>query len=474
MSIRRQFILVLVAFGVALAALGGWASWRVTSAALERELDEKLVLVGGAAEAVGLDGIFVLSLEPDNPFWNAYRERLTALRRYVADAYIVRRDGTLLVSTEDPEVLVPGAKLRAIEPYRAELEHAWTLGEAATPLFRGLDGRHYKYGFVRLQQSDAMLAVLMRADFLVPLARFRRTIIVGTLAAGILAALLAAALATRIVEPLEELSRAALRIQRGRLDEEVRTERGDEIGRLARAMERMRLGILQRDEQLRLMLAQVAHEIRNPLGGLELFAAAAAATDDARERRRLLERVRGEAAALNRIIDDFLSFARPMAPEPTAHDVRGPLREAAELARKEIELRDGRLEVRLPDAPLAARADPDHVKRVALNLLRNAGQSGTSVVLRAARRDSEVVISVHDDGPGVAPELRDRIFEPFVSGREQGAGLGLAIVRRLAEANGGRVELVEPDAGVGRGAEFRVYFSSVGLPGEEERPTGDP
>ena len=65
------------------------------------------------------------------------------------------------------------------------------------------------------------------------------------------------------------------------MDEPVREERGGELGRLSRAMERMREGILHRDEQLRLMLAQVAHEIRNPLGGLELFASAAAETGDA-------------------------------------------------------------------------------------------------------------------------------------------------------------------------------------------------
>ena len=98
----------------------------------------------------------------------------------------------------------------------------------------------------------------------------------------------------------------------------------------------MRQGILERDEQLRLMLAQVAHEIRNPLGGLELFASAAADTDDPVERRRLMDRVRSEVAALNAIIDDFLAFARPLSPTREAPDLREPLREAAELARAEL------------------------------------------------------------------------------------------------------------------------------------------
>ena len=155
-----------------------------------------------------------------------------------------------------------------------------TLGSSTTPLFEGQDGRFYKYGFVRLEQSEVLLGVLMRADYLTPLDGFRQTTLVGSIAATILAALLAGALAAGVVRPLERLSRAALRIQQGHLNQPVELERVDELGRLSRAMERMRVGILQRDDQLQLMLAQVAHEIRNPLGGLELFAAAAQDMDD--------------------------------------------------------------------------------------------------------------------------------------------------------------------------------------------------
>ncbi len=125
------------------------------------------------------------------------------------------------------------------------------------------------------------------------------------------------------------------------MDEPVATERGQEMGRLSRAMERMRRGIQERDEQLRLMLAQVAHEIRNPLGGLELFASAASETEDAAERDRLIQRVRTEVSGLNGIIDDFLTFARPLAPSRGPTDLREPLREAVELARAEVDRRGG-------------------------------------------------------------------------------------------------------------------------------------
>jgi hypothetical protein len=121
----------------------------------------------------------------------------------------------------------------------------------------------------------------------------------------------------------------------------------------------------------------------------------------------------------------------------------------------------------MSDTALMARVSGDHVKRAALNLLRNASQAGDHVVLEAGVTNGEFVLSVSDDGPGVAQELRGRVFDPFVTDKEQGAGLGLAIVKKIAEAHGGRAELVdnrEPNGG--KGAEFRVYFGSL-----EDPPT---
>jgi len=477
LSLRRRFVLALVAFALLLAVAGGWFSWTATSRALERELDEKLVWVAGAAAEVGLQADAILQLRPGDeggPLYSPYRERLLRLLVYVDEAHVFRRGNTVLVTTDEPDVYPIGTSLRWLDAYGPELERAWVTGEAVTPLFRGEDARFYKYGFKQLEDSEAMLAVLMRADFLQPMDRFRTTLIAGAFGAVLLAVLLAALLAGNIVRPLERLSRAALRIQRGRWDRNIAEERGDEVGRLSRAMERMRVGILQRDEQLRLMLAQVAHEIRNPLGGLELFASAALETEDREERQRLLRRVRSEVEALNDIINDFLSFARPLHPHAQLHDIREPLRAAADLAALQLAGKGGVLRVELPEVPLLARADPDHVKRAALNLLQNAAQAGSEVRMQAWSRNGEAVVSISDNGPGVAPEMRDRIFEPFVTDREQGAGLGLAIVKRMLETNGARVQLVDraqQDAEhrgthpVGTGAEFRVYFQ-----GSEDLP----
>lgn len=470
MSLRRQFLLVFVAFAVVVAATVGWLAWRLTSGALEAEMDRRLEAVAGAFTAGGLRAQDLLTIQPgdegnDQSLWWPNYHRLMGLTRWVDAAYVFRSNNTVLVSTEGASLRV-GSRLRWLEGYTAELQRAWRDGRATTPQFLGEDGRPYKYGFVRVENQDVMLGVLIQADFLEPLVRLQRTLVAVGLVAILVAAVLAGILAANVARPIERLSRVAIRIQRGRMLEHVAAEPGKELGRLSRAMERMRRGIVRRDEQLRLMLAQVAHEIRNPLGGLELFTSAASESDDPSERRRLLSRVRSEIRDLNEIIDDFLLFARPLEPGPELHDVRMAIEEAAELVSMALDRRGGSLEILLPPEPLLAQADPEHVKRVVLNLVRNAAEAGNHVQVEGRSVHGEVVVSVRDDGPGVPDELRERIFEPFVSQKEKGAGLGLAIVERVTKANGGRVILMpRDDTEIGWGAEFRVYFN-----GSEELP----
>ncbi len=468
MSLRRLFIAVLVTFAVAVTSGGGYLAWREASKALEAELDQRAQWFAGGAAETGLQASMLQGLLPDfedTEAWTSTHARLVRLQYYVPEAYILRADNTAVVTSFPADSIPIGTPLPQFDLYQVELAEAREIGGSTTPTFTGNDGRLYKWGFKKLEQSDLVLAVLMPTDYLSPLARLKRNLLVASAAAAAVAALLAALLAAGIIEPLERLSRVALRIQRGHMEEAVAEEPGVELGSLSRAMERMRRGILERDDQLRLMLAQVAHEIRNPLGGLELFASAAADAEEEEERRRLTGRIRDEVVALNAIIDEFLAFARPLPEEREARDLRGPMAEAAELVRAEMEERGGVLDLDLGSAPLMVRVNPDQAKRAILNLLRNAAQVADHVQLRAFMARGEVVVSVRDDGSGVPEAIRERIFDPFVTDKEQGAGLGLAIVRKVVEAHGGRVELMDDGETDGAtGTEFRIYFGSLDEP----------
>jgi signal transduction histidine kinase len=468
MSLRRLYIAVLVTFAVAVTSVGGFLAWREASRALEAELDTRAQWVAGGAAETGIQAAVLEALRPgmeDLGAWTSTYAKLVRLQYYVPEAYILRADNTAVVTSFPPDSIPIGTPLPQFDLYDSELTLARTAGGATTTSFQGNDGRFYKWGFKQIEQSQLVLAVLMPADYLSPLASLRRNLLLASALAALVAALLAGLLAAGIIEPLERLSRVALRIQRGRMKEPVALEGGVELGRLSRAMERMRSGILERDDQLRLMLAQVAHEIRNPLGGLELFASAAADADDEEERRRLTGRIRSEVAGLNAIIDDFLAFARPLPEQREAVDLRGPVGEAAELVRAELEERGGELIVDLGHRPLMVNVNADQAKRAALNLLRNAAQVADRVELQTHEEGGEVVLCVTDDGPGVPDDIRPRVFDPFVTDKEQGAGLGLAIVRKVVEAHGGRVELLSgAETNVGEGAEFRIYFASMDDP----------
>ena len=481
MTLRNRFTAFFVAFAVLISALGGVLTWNAARQALEEQLDRELLSAGALAREslFRADEVLLLLEEGQVPpsVWFDYQN---ALRQMVASGVVDRADifrwrpgdfeVRALVTPDPPDSIAILQRLSWIEPYVVSgmVQEAFETGVATTPTF-SLDGRDYRHGIVRLNSAETFLILRIPEDHLEPLRALAWTIVALSLAAAALGALIGWRLATGIVSRLEVLSRGALRIQRGMMDRPFDLDGEDEVGRLARAMERMRTGIQRRDEQLRLMLSRVAHEIRNPLAGLELFAAAAQDTDDREERHRILGRVRREVVGLNSIINEFLGFARPGRTELELHDVRDPVGDAVSLAEAEVRAKGGELHVEFPAQPLLANADPRQVKRLVLNLLRNAAQAGETIWVEGAMVNGEVRVAVRDDGPGVPREIRERIFEPFVGDKAQGAGLGLAIVKEMAEANHGRVELVGRDGGnerIGGGAEFHVYFS-----GPEDLPT---
>jgi len=208
------------------------------------------------------------------------------------------------------------------------------------------------------------------------------------------------------------------------------------------------------------MAAVLAHEIRNPLasmsGAVQMLqdAAGLEASD-----RKLMDIILRETGRLNDLLSDFLAYARPKEPSLQPIELRALVAETIDVYTQRSHA--GQLRIGADLAEVQVLADPDQIRQVLLNLLTNAdqalgGQGRIWVSLKtepdsnAARR---VLIEVADEGPGVDAGIRERIFEPFVTTKEKGTGLGLATVHQIVEAHGGSVELVCPRTG---GSSFQI------------------
>jgi signal transduction histidine kinase len=361
-------------------------------------------------------------------------------------------------------VLALAAPASELYADQAEIARAGRGEPAASPLFVGHDGVPYKRAYAAVGEPGApagYVAVEGNADTYAVLAAFRRWLLLaGGVALGALLAL-TVLVSRRISGPVVRLAEAAARLGRGDLASRIPVETRDEVGFLAATLDDTRAALAARDERLQMMLAGIAHEVRNPLGGVELYAGLLReALAGQPERLHEVARIERELAHLKTVVTEFLDYARRPLPEPAAFAIRPLLDDVRELAGTA----GVAVSVEAP-ASLAVRADAGQVRRALLNLARNAvaataaahrpgGRPGPGAVVlaAAAAEGGRVRLEVRDDGPGVPPDLRDKIFTPFFTTREKGTGLGLAFVREIVRDHGGDVTV---DDAPGGGAIFR-------------------
>jgi signal transduction histidine kinase len=220
------------------------------------------------------------------------------------------------------------------------------------------------------------------------------------------------------------------------------------------------------------MAAGVAHELKNPLAGIEVMAGLLRRrVPDSVEAQSLLADIISEAKLANAIVVEMLEFVRPIRLQVERTDLGDVLHKAVTLA--EGKAARGGVSVHLDIAPTLPMIDGDHHQlcQVFTNLLTNAfealdgkGRIGITAVAEALEQDPAfasdphaptpaVIVDVSDDGPGVATNLSDRIFDPFFTTKPQGSGLGLPIVRKIVDAHDGRIDL---NSTPGQGTRFRV------------------
>ncbi|MEO8690863.1 MAG: HAMP domain-containing sensor histidine kinase [Solirubrobacteraceae bacterium] len=376
------------------------------------------------------------------------------------EAYAAAQHAVIRVITGDNEVIRSSPNAPYLTPpLAASVEYAGYRVES-----RPIKVAEPYGGFGFVQYARRLSDVQATAN------RVRFFIGLGVLGGTALALLAGLATARRAMAPIAELTETARTIERTR-DPSRRIpypEAEDEVAELARTLDGMLYALDQSRSETEATLARqrefvadASHELRTPLtsvlANLELL-------------EEVLEGEQREAAAsalrssrrMRRLVADLLLLARADAGRITRHepvDVAGVITEAA----GELEpVSNGHdITVSAPSGATISGAR-DELHRLALNLLENAlrhTDPGTAVEASVERINGQVVLSVEDDGPGIPPELHDKVFERFFRGdgeRSGSSGLGLAIVRAVAESHHGNVTLEDPLDG--RGARFVVRF----------------
>ena len=291
---------------------------------------------------------------------------------------------------------------------------------------------------------------------------------------------------SRIVAGAFELShlpnRAELRLKStgkviGYTLSQVRDKRGRITGASLFFKDLTRVEQLEERERLRdrlaalgEMAAAIAHEVKNPLAGIEVMAGILRRQlPDSKDAQTILGDIIKEAKMANAIVLEVLDFVRPIRLQVEKVALADVVRDAISLAESHVHRGDVQVAVNLPPQASAIHGDPHQLRQLFTNLITNAFEAmgGRGLVTVSATRLAEeepaaggdthsgpmLMIEVSDDGPGVPPDLMDRIFSPFFTTKPQGSGLGLAIVRKIVDAHDGRIDV---SARAGGGTRFRV------------------
>lgn len=292
------------------------------------------------------------------------------------------------------------------------------------------------------------------------LEQLRRDIIVIWGAALTLALLLAGFLFQRLLQPLSELDHAAREVSRGNFSFPIRPRSEDEIGRLARTFNVMQESLkkaqleLIRQERLSTigrLSTSLVHDLRNPLaavyGGAEMLMDAQLTPEQVK---RLAASIYRSSRRIQSLLAELQDVGRGAAVQTEICRIGDLVRSAADECAELLQRRRTEVNVEM-DEQACVRVARAPMERVITNLLTNAAEameSGGKVSVRSEIENGRISVKFQDTGPGVAPEIREHLFEPFVThGKRDGLGLGLALSRKIVQEHGGDLCLDPSDCG---------------------------
>jgi signal transduction histidine kinase len=213
------------------------------------------------------------------------------------------------------------------------------------------------------------------------------------------------------------------------------------------------------------LTAGVGHEVKNPINAivvhLELLRNKLGGSDN--KAMRHLEVIESEIQRLDRVVQTLVDFSRPVELQLKEQDLRRVVSAVLMLASADLETRDVHVQSDLPDHPVLAKVDADLLKQALLNVVLNGAQAmaeGGKLEVRLAEDGRMALLSIHDQGSGISPEIRDKIFDLYFTTKKDGSGIGLAMTYRIVELHNGSIE-VKSDPNLGTTFILRFPLNSV-------------
>ncbi len=296
------------------------------------------------------------------------------------------------------------------------------------------------------------------------------TVALLTASAALIATVLMFWASRVFTQPIGRMTEVIRRVRRGKLDERMEVESGDEVGELADAFNSM-IQAVEENRELEATLASqgkmaslgvlssgVAHEINNPLGVILGYAAYLERKLDPEDPNlKYIREIHRESKRSKKIVQDLLSYARTPRPEFAATDLNALIEQISQFAANHTSMENVKLVTRFDPALPQVLCDGDQLRQVAMNLILNAGSAmpdgGVLTVCTGVDAGGMVEVVFADTGSGIPEESLAKVFEPFYSTREKGTGLGLAITRQIIESHQGRISI---ESTVGEGTTVTV------------------
>jgi signal transduction histidine kinase len=361
---------------------------------------------------------------------------------------IINSDSSIVEAKPDPFLLLN----------QKEISELSVKQSTASLPFKGDDGNWYLWGFFRLDQNY-WLALRESAEKLERVEGFASLFFyIGC--GGVLITILAGWIVARsLTKPIDRMVEFSRKIGQGNFSASVPQNTRGELKMLADSMDKMKKDIELHSKEKEKMLAQIAHEIRNPLGGIELLANLTK-EDLVKEKnpspsgKEYLDKIICEVNSLKSLITSYLNFSRPLPANPEWINIDSFFKELKD--NFEARLRNRNIDFTFKNEVGKIWFDKAHLKQIFLNLMVNSMESinsSGSIFVLMFEEDNKWVIVFSDDGSGIDEKNLPHLFDPFFTTKKNGTGLGLAICKKLCNEN--KAEVIAEN-NKGKGSTFTI------------------